>query len=181
MEFDELKAAWKATETLPKTGEEIKAMLKENRHPVLKGLRKQIKIELAGWMAFLACYYTMFDGDKKPFFVNILLLFAVITPMLHSVYGYHFTKHQPEAPNVKVYLKRYLGRMKVYAIFSILTRVLFTAGLLLFFTYNLNLNAPKYELLKIVVFSMLLIQVFFLYKIWTKRLNTLRQTLHGFS
>ena len=46
MNSDELKSAWKGIAPPAKTNEEIKLMLQENRHPVLKGIRKQFTIEL---------------------------------------------------------------------------------------------------------------------------------------
>lgn len=181
MEFDELRSIWKAIEPLPKTDGEIRKMLKENRHPVLKGIRKQFTIEIAGWIAFLTCYYTMFDGSTKPLLINIILIIAVITPLIHNLYGYNFAKYLVDASTIKNSLEGYLHKMKIYMIRSIVSRIIFLCGLMLFFSCNIDFNTPKYFLLAAVTWLLILIQAFFLYKIWSKRIADLRKTLNGLS
>ncbi len=181
MKVDELRSMWKAIEPLPKTDQEIRAMLKENKHPVLKGIRKQITIEITCWVVFLICYYTMFDGAAKPFLINILLIIAILTPLIHNLYGYNFAKYSADASTIKKFLKLYLRRMKIYAIRSIVSRIIFTCGLMLFFSYNINFNASKYFILSAVTLLLILIQTFFLYKIWMKRIKSIRKTLTGLS
>lgn len=181
MEFDELKSMWGAIEHLPKADKEIREMLKENKHPVLKGIRKQFMIEIAAWIVFLMCYYTMFDGSTKPLLVNIVLIIAVMTPLIHNLYGYNFAKYLVDASTIKNSLEGYLHKMKIYMIRSIASRIIFLCGLMLFFSYNINFNTPKYFLLLAVTLLLILIQAFFLYKIWSKRIADLRKTLDGLS
>lgn len=181
MEFDELRSMWKAIEPLPKTDEEIREMLKENRHPVLKSIRRQFVIEITGWVAFLTCYYTMFDGFTKPLFVNITLIIAIITPLIHNLYGYNFAKYLMDSSTIKSSLEGYLHKMKVYMVLSIVSRIIFLCGLMLFFSYNINFNTPKYFLLATVTLLLILIQTIFLYKIWSKRIADLGKTLNGLS
>ena len=181
MEFDELRSMWKAIAPIPKTDEEIRDMLKENKHPVLKSIRKQITMEIAGWVTFLMCYYTMFDGSTKPFLINITLLIAVITPLIHNLYGYNFAKYLVDASTIKNSLEGYLYKMKMYMIRSIVSRIIFICGLMLFFSYNINFNTSKHFLLAAVTLLLTLIQAVFLYKIWTKRIADIRKTLNGLS
>jgi len=181
MEFDELQSVWKGLKPPAKTDEEIKEMLKENKHPVLKSIRKQFTIEIAGWLAFLMCYYTMFDGSNKPFFVNITLIIAVLTPLIHNLYGYNFARYLGNAPTIKISLEKYMHRMTIYMIRSIVSRIIFLCGLMLFFSYNINFNTPKYFVLVAMILLLILIQAFFLYKIWSKRIADIRETLNGFS
>jgi hypothetical protein len=180
MELDELKSEWNTVKPFSKTNEAILLMLQENRHPVLKAIRKQIIIELIGWSLFLVCYYTMFDGGNKPFFINIVLIFAVAFPMVHHLYGYHFNKYLIDGSNIKSSLEKYLNRMKAYASLSLISRVLFVSGLLLFFTYSIHFTASKYYLLTVIIL-VFLIQLFFLYRIWAKRLQELKNTINAFS
>jgi hypothetical protein len=55
MELDELRSAWSSVNAPAKSNEELQLMLKENKHPVLKGIRRQLMIELTCWFAFIAC------------------------------------------------------------------------------------------------------------------------------
>ena len=45
MELNQLKSAWQGMGGPNKNNEELRKMLQENRHPVLKGIRLQMIIE----------------------------------------------------------------------------------------------------------------------------------------
>lgn len=181
MEFNELRAIWNTIEPPSKTTDEIKEMLKENKHPVLKSIRKQFTIEIAGWIAFLIGYYTMFDGSTKPLLINVALIIAVITPLIHNMYGYNFAKYLVNASTIKNSLEGYLDKMKIYMIRSIVSRIIFLCGLMLFFSYNIKFSPQKCFLLATVALLLIVFQACFLYKIWMKRIVNLRKTLEGFS
>lgn len=179
MEIDDLKLAWDKAPMPEKTAEEIKLMLSENRHPVLKGIRKQAAIEIAGWFVFLLCYYTMFDGGNKPLWLNMILVSAVLWPLIHNLMGYRFEKYLVKGNNIRESLINYLANVKVYAWVSIISRVLFAVGLLLFFTYGIKFNAAKYLSLAIIVL-LFIVQLALLGNLWVKRLNKLQTTLADF-
>ena len=181
MEFDELKSMWSSIAPQTKTDDEIREMLKENKHPVLKSIRKQFAIEITGWFAFLICYYSMFDGATKPMLINIVLVIAIITPLIHNLYGYNFAKYLVDAPTVKKSLEGYLVKMRIFMFSSITTRVIFLSGLFTFFAYGIDFDSSKYFLLAAVILAMVFFQGFFLYKIWMKRIMDLRNTLMGLS
>lgn len=180
MEIDDLKSDWNAIQSIPKNEETLLLMLKENTHPVLKSIRKQIVIEVTAWSLFLMVYYSMFDGATKPLWINLVLITALLLPILHSFYGYHYNKYLADGSNIKVALEQLYARLKKYAFITIIARIGFICGLLLFFSYNIHFTTTKYFLLLfiLVVFS---IQLFVLYRIWVKRLSVLQETITAFS
>ncbi|RVT76686.1 hypothetical protein EOD40_09305 [Flavobacterium sufflavum] len=179
MEIDNLKSDWKAIRPIPKSEETLLLMLQENTHPVLKSIRKQIVIEVTAWSLFLMLYYSMFDGATKSFWVNLVLIIALLMPIFHSFYGYHYNKYLADGSNVKMALEQLYNRLKKYALIAIIARVGFVSGLLLFFCYNIHFTTTKYFLLSLILL-VFLIQLFALYQIWVKRLNTLKSVIITF-
>ena len=180
MNSDELKSAWKGIAPPAKTKEEIKLMLQENRHPVLKGIRKQLTIELLGWSAFLLCYYTMFDGATRPLSVNAILVTALVISIAHTLYGYALVKYPGNGAALTASLEKHISRIKLYAIGSLISRMCYAAGLLLFFTYSLEFTTAKYYSLAAIIL-VFFVQLAFLYRIWAKRLKGLSETFAGLS
>lgn len=176
MELDALKSTWNKVDSPIKTPEEIQQMLRENNHPVLKGIRKQLWIEIMGWSAFLLIYYTMFDGDQKPFFVNILLVVSVLFALVHNLTGYELAKHLSFGTSVKASLQHYLSKVKTYARISIASRVLLVAGFLLFFTYNISFSLTKYISMALVLVAFI-IQLIVLFRMWQSRLKKLKASI----
>ncbi|WP_316789930.1 hypothetical protein [Pedobacter frigoris] len=179
MELDELMSDWKNISTPDKTNEQFSAMLKENNHPVLKGIRRQLVIEIAGWTTFLICYYSMFDGERKPLLINLILIVSILISMIHNVSWYNFAKHQVDDGSILSSLENYFSKVKRFAILSVIFRIVFAVGLLSFFSYNIRFGPEKYLLLAVVIF-LFLIQIFILSGIWVRRLKLLRQTIDDF-
>ncbi|WP_069658892.1 hypothetical protein [Arcticibacter eurypsychrophilus] len=180
MELEDLKSSWNNLETPVKTSEEIKKMLLENNHPVLKGIRRQLSLEIAGWSLFLMCYYTMFDGDLKPLIINIILVICALLPLIHNLTGYRFAKYLLNGTTIQQSLENYFSKVKKYAIISILTRIVYASGLLLFFTYNIQFTTGKQVLLGGLMLF-LGIQLYFLYVLWRRRLRQLERALSNFN
>ncbi|WP_430405312.1 hypothetical protein [Fluviicola sp.] len=176
MELDQLKTDWKTTPIPDRTEEQIKLMILENRHPVLRKIRKQLTIELIGWSVFLFCYYTMFDGDQKPLSINVLLVISVLISFVHNTLGYTFSKHLVRSENLVNSLTRYLGKLKQYALISLISRVVFSAGLLTFLSYNIHFTQSKYLLLGAII-GAFMIQLVALHFIWLKRLKKIRSSV----
>lgn len=179
MELDTLKTAWNTVERPIKSAEEIQKMLKENNHPVLKGIRRQLLIEVICWTLFLLWYYTMFDGDQKPLFINIVLVICVGIALVHNFIGYGLSKYLITGTSVVISLEHYLKRVKLYALTSIFLRVLLMSGFLLFFMYNIIFNSAKYLSLSVVL-VLFSIQLILLGRIWMLRLKKLKRTLASF-
>jgi hypothetical protein len=179
MELDDLKNTWQNVKTPQISAGDIKAMLSENNHPVLKGIRMQVIIEVAAWSVFLLCYYTMFDGDAKPIWINVILVVSVLFPVIHNLMGYSFARYLVNGNSLKESLTIYLAKVKLYAAISISSRVLLAAGFIIFFTYGLSLNAARFYSLAIIG-AIFLVQLFILYRIWAKRLSNIKTAVLGF-
>ncbi|EDM38086.1 hypothetical protein PBAL39_00687 [Pedobacter sp. BAL39] len=178
MELDEMKSYWNAGGTDQKTIDEIKVMLKENKHPVLRGIRRQITIEMVGFTAFLLCYYSMFDGQNKPMVINVMLIAALLAQLLHHLYGYHLSKHLVNGSSVSASLSNFIGKFSVYVFGSLLLRAMMLSALIIFFTYNTNFNAFRYYCLAAIC-VIFLMQMLLQYRIHAKRIVHLRGTLHA--
>ena len=179
MELDDLKSIWN-TVAQPKTENDLHLMLKENRHPVLKRIRQQIIIETSGWLVFLLCYYTMFDGAAKPLIANAMLITAVLAAFLHNLTGYSFSKNLVVDKDINTALLTWLAKIKQHAMVSIILRVVFIAGLLTFFCWNVNIDARRYMVLGagLVVF---IAQLVVLNKVWMGRIRSIRDALDSLS
>ena len=176
MEADDLKSYWKSMEPVSRDKETLLLMLQENQHPVLKSIRKQILFEITGWVLFLIVYYSMFDGAEKPLWVNLVLILSLLLPIFHSIYGYYHNKYLTNNLNVKLALEQLYNRIKKYAFLSIISRVGFISGLLLFFTYNIHFTTTKYFLL-LFLGVIILIQLVVLYRIWNSRIIQIRDCM----
>lgn len=180
MEDNELKSLWNAEVPDKRTAVDMVNMLEEKRHPVLKGIRTQIIIETLGWSAFLVCYFSAFDGATKPVYINVILIVSVLAPLVHNLYGYQLSKQVVDSSSILNSLRRHVLHTKIYALRSIITRLIFTSGLLLFFVYNIDFEMYKRYLLVAVILAMVFIQVFFLSRIWQSRIRKLKDVLAGF-
>ncbi len=176
METDNLKSVWQSIIPSQKSREDLMKMSKERSNVVLKQIRKQIYIELFGFIAFLFCYYSMFDGADKPLPINIIITVAILLPILNHFRGYQLQKQFKSGKNLKDDLMSFINKLKNFRIETIIARFAFTIGLMLFFTYKVTFSAQKWWaiILIVIVFS---IQFFFLYKIWSNRINKLQLVL----
>lgn len=178
MEHDQLKSAWKDIAGENKNTEELRLMIRENRHPILKGIRLQMIIETTAWTFFLFVYYDMFDGNRKPFYLNLLLVAAVLLLLMHSMMGYLSVKKLVKGINLKESLLNYLSKIKVYAVISITARVFTIICLLFFFIATIKFTPNKYMLLAGILLIIPL-QVFFLSRIWTNRIKKIKVAING--
>lgn len=179
MEIDNLKSAWQEISTPQKNEEELNLMLKKNSHPILASIKKQIVIEALGFTAFLFCYFTMFDGADKPLAVNLIIIAAILLQLFYGYKGYLMQSGFKSSTNLNNDLESFATKLKSYRMEVMLARVFFAIGVIAFFTYNINFSANKFWALAfiILIFS---VQLGFLYRIWTKRINRLELVLEEF-
>lgn len=178
MELDTLKSAWQDMGGENKNSAALKKMLSENRHPVLKGIRLQMIIEITTWTFFLFVYYDIFDGDRRPFYVNALLVAAVLLLLIHSVMGYLSAKNLVNGTNLKQSLVNYLSKIKLYAMVSVASRVFTIVCLLIFFIATIQFTTNKYFLLAGIAL-IIPVQIFLLSRIWGNRIKKLKAAIHG--
>ena len=175
MEQDALKSAWQGIVGIPKTNTEVKLMMQESAHPVLKRIRKQLIIETIAFTVFLFVYYDFFDGDRKPLYANVLLVAAVLFNIVHNIMGYVLTKSGVKGNNIKQLLEAHLSKMKVYAAVSVACRVLVAGCLLLFFALVITFNSNKYWILAVTILVFFM-QIVLLSGIWANRIRQMKKT-----
>lgn len=176
MELDELLQDWKNVPYPAKNQATLSTMLKEANHPVLKQIRIQLVIELAGWMAFILLSYAMFDAHKRPIWIVLISLSSLLAPIIHHFVFYRLTRESIGGDNLRLSMHNYMAKLKRYALVNLLLRICLFAGLLLFFTYGLKLNTRRLTS-GIVILSIFTIQLILLSKLWKKRISRLANTL----
>jgi len=179
MEEDALKSAWQGMDANRKTNKELSSMMQESAHPVLKSIRKQLILETVAFTAFLFVYYNAFDGDRKPFYANMLLVMAMLFTILHNIMGYILTKRPVKGNTIKQSLNNQLLKIKTFAGVSVAGRVMTATCLLLFFTSVITFNAGKYWML-VAIILIFVIQIIVLSGIWMKRVRQMKSTINTF-
>lgn len=179
MNEDTLRSAWHDIGANPKSNAEIKNMMQGKSHPVLKRIRKQLIVETAAFTVFLFVYYDFFDGRDKPLYANILLVASLLFVIMHNMIGYTLTRQPVTGNTIKQSLTMHLARVKNFAVISVTMRVLSAVCLLLFFTSTVTFTDNKYRVLAVIIF-IFIIQIAFLFRIWTKRISELGRTINNF-
>lgn len=179
MESDKLISTWKGITTPEKNERDLAKMLKENNHPILKAIKKQLIVEFVGFSIFMFCYYSMFDGEHKPTFVNIIIILAILFPLLHNLRAYQLQRKLKSSSNIKDDLSLFIKKTKSFALEAIIARCFFAAGVLTFFTYQIKFSESKWWAL-IIIISIITLQLVWLYSIWAKRINKLKLALNTF-
>jgi hypothetical protein len=177
MELDDMKSYW---QQLPaesnKSAEALKHMIKENGHPALKGIRRQLLIEMAGWFIFLIVFYDFFDGHKKPLYLNLLVMVVGVFVVAHNAFGYLMARNLKAAGNLATALSHYLNKTKIYSIVSVASRVVSTTVVLMFLTNSIQFTKEKYVILAGVVI-LFAIQIGLLIRLWIKRIMDLERSV----
>jgi hypothetical protein len=175
METDNFKSSWQQLPTESTSPAAISKMIRENRHPVLKGIRIQLIIETIGWGIFLLVYYDFFDGDRKPFYANVILVAAVGLMLVHNIAGYFTHRNKVAGGNLNQSLQQYLAGIKQYARIAITSRVMAILAFLLFFLLTVQWTPHKYWLLTLLL--IIPVQVWLLYKVWANRIKQISQSI----
>ena len=181
MENDSLKSAWRRMATEDKSSEELKTIIRERGHSLVKRIRRQLIIETIGVIAFLIVYYDFFDGDKKPLYANIFLVTALAFVISHNVIGFIQMRFRIKGENIKQLLNDRLYKMKIYAIASGILRLLVVCAFLVFFVSVIKFTQVKYWIL-IGAILLFLTQMVVFIKIWNGRIGRMREvieSLHG--
>lgn len=179
METANLKSIWQGMSTPQKDKEELNLMLKKNSHPILAAIKKQIIVELIGFIVFLFCYFSMFDGATKPLGINLFIITTILLQLFYGYKGYLMRSKFKSSTNLNDDLENFTIKLKSYRHQVILARTLFAVGLLIFFSYNIHFSASKISALAfiVVIFS---VQLWVLYRVWSKRISRLELVLEEF-
>lgn len=176
--MDALKAAWKGADSNTKSTQDLKGMLKENKHPVLKKIRTQMIIEILAFSAFGLVYYDFFDGHQKPLYANLILASALLLAIVHNVIGYLGARNPVKGNNIKGSLEKYLSDLKVFALLSVLSRIGYATGLLIFFTSVIAITGTKQWLIAGII-AVFLVQAGILVKLWLNRIRGIKMAVES--
>lgn len=176
MENDDLKSLWKELKMPEKDQTELSTMLKEQNHPVLRSIKRQAIFEFLALAAFLFCYYTMFDGNKKPLLINLILVFAIAFNMLNHLKIYRLQQNFRAGSNLLNDVSSFAEKLKTSQIQTIMSKVILAIGLILFFTDGIELNEKKWYAIAVIVVIFML-QLLLLNKIWQKRVREIKLTI----
>ena len=174
--MDPLKSAWDNTPTPSRNIAELQAIVDRQTSPVLKGMRQQLLIEILGYTLFLLVYYDFFDGDKKPCYMNAVLVISILFMLVHNVAGYTLAKKPAAGNNLLESLRKQLQKIKKYAAVSVASRVLAFAGIFSFFAVNIHWNSHKYFVLAVIV-AFIFLQQYLLRKIWARRVKRISSAM----
>ena len=178
MDNDSLKSAWQRVATEDKTNPELKTIIRERSHSLVKRIRRQLIIETIGASAFLVVYYDFFDGNQKPLYANILLVVALLLMIVHNAVGLMQIRLQVKGENIEELLNDRLYKMRVYAIASGILRLLVACSFLVFFVSVIKFTQVKYWIL-ISVILIFLIQMFVFVKIWNERIRRMKEVIEN--
>lgn len=179
MENDKLKSIWKTIPAQHKSEIELAEMISERNHPILNAIKKQAFVELFAFTLFLFCYYTMFDGEKKPLLANIALVFAIAINMFYHFKGYRLQQLFRSSENVLEDLKRFAVKLKSYKLQTIIAKIIFIAGIGIFFTNGIQLTANKWGAIGLIVI-IFIIQLILLNRVWVNRIRKIKATIVEF-
>ena len=170
MNIEELKNDWKNLQP-DNTGMKEQSMLKRGKgNSQLNAIRLRLVIEMVSYVLFLAVYYTMFDGDKKPLYANLLLVGSFLMVIIHSMAGYLAAKNIISGENILQSMTKYHKKLKGYAMVSLLTRTVSLICLLIFFLSSVELDTKKNWILLGLVL-LVAIQAYINYKLWFARIK----------
>lgn len=169
MTQDPLKTIWK--QVAPEAYD-----IRVRQHPALRGILRQLLMELIAFFIFLLVYYDFFDGGRKPFYLNAILVLSVGSMLLHNVWGYLVIRYRSRGESLFHSMKAYLGKLRRYALLAIGSRAVGMAGIFFFFLRDIDWTTGKYWLLAgmLLVFA---VQMMLLYRLWNDRIEKIRAIL----
>lgn len=176
MEIEELRKEWQSIKTPQIDLDRLKDMTIEKSHPVLSGIRRQLTIELFGWIAFLIVCFTGLDAGQKPMLTNVILIISVTLPMIFNIYGYRLSKELIAGPDISSSLQNRIGSLRHFAIASVALRLMLITGVGYFFISAIDMDQRRLMLLG-AGSVILIFPLYLLIRVWTKRLHKLSGTL----
>lgn len=180
MELDNLKSAWQHAGGHRKNENELNQMTKLVNHPSLKRIKTKLIVETIALTFFLIVYYDWFDGNKKSFFANAVLVIGLSLYIINDIVGYVSIARPVWGSDLKASIRNYVARLKRFAILSLFVSVLYSVSLTVYFTSVINFTKEKRLILAgIVVVLLVLFRISF--KKWNQRIKALEHQAQEFS
>ena len=170
MDFNDLKAEWQNAGSGSIDEKSLRIMMKVIQHPTLKKLRLKMFIEAVLMTLVLFVYYDGFDGDKKPFYVNFLLVVAIVCHIMNNMIGYMFIKNPITADSILSSMRNLVITLKRMSIMSMIFSIIYACALLFFFTSSIVFTPKKYVLLAIMIVTSISV-FYFSFKDWKAKIG----------
>ncbi|RFS20695.1 hypothetical protein DVR12_19245 [Chitinophaga silvatica] len=179
MEPNDFRNNWKNISTPNLSSKSIYDMLKTNTHPVLRNAKLQVTIESIFLVLFLITYYTALDGQDKPLYINIIFAGTILLNVIQQLTIFNLPSYISAESNIRTSLKSYKRNLSRFYILTIVTRISFMFGFILFSTSNIIWGTNK------LISLMLLVVIFFIQLIlfqrtWYKRIINIRNDIQYF-
>jgi len=159
--------------------EQLNKMTSTTNHPVMKKIIRQLFVESIPVILLLAIYYDIFDGQEKGWIWHLVLVLSALMLLLHNMLGIYLISNVNMADNIKDSLAQYYKKIKRFAYMAISTRLLALIGLVLFLINGeISKLVNWYSLAALLV---LVVQFYFLQKIWQNRLRIIQTSIESFS
>ncbi|MFC6101610.1 hypothetical protein [Olivibacter domesticus] len=172
MRIEEMKSLWTGQPIGVKQKEELAGMLTERSHPILKGIRKQLLLEISAWLIVLCVYYSMFDGEKRPLAINMIFIICILQAIAFNFTGYLAAKNLVHGDNIITSIAVYLEKLKRFKWGSLCSRIIFMVGMLFFFFYGVDMAV--FRTLSLVFIGIAFVfQLWLLQRQWSQRIKNL--------
>lgn len=167
-----MKNLWAGKPAEEKQKDALALMLTEKSHPILKKIRKQLLLEMSAWLVILCVYYTMFDGQTRPWIINGVFIVGILQAIAFNISGYLAARNLIYGDNLIVSLSGYIIRLKQFKWISLFSRIVLMVGMLFFFLYGLDLDMRRILAVGfiVVVFAG---QLWFLHSQWSLKIGKL--------
>jgi len=179
MELQNLKESWQKAGEAFRSEADLQKMTRITHHPSIKKIRTKLIIETIGLVLLLFVYYDWFDGNKKPFSANVLLVSSLLLYILTDVIGYISIISPVRGINLKLSLQNYLVLIKRLSVLSLMVSFVYAISIIIFFTSIINFTKEKKLIL--LFFTVILFQIiFWSHRIWSKWIKKLKQQIRNF-
>jgi hypothetical protein len=179
MELNDLKLNWQNAGGAYKSEADVLRMTKIANHPSLKKIRTKLIVETIFLLLFLIVYYDWFDGGKKPFYANMILVAGLLLYIANDIVGYFATAKPISGLNLKLSIGNYFARIKRLAVFSLVFSFLYSVSVIVFFTSVIHFTSEKRFLL--LGMSIILLQLMlWSFRVWTRRIKNLKKQIKDF-
>lgn len=167
-----MQKIWQSSSINKKTDLELETAIRQKSHPMLKKIKRQLMIELILWVIALICFYSMFDAENRPWFINGLLVLGFLQAIGYNLSGYLAARNLVGADNIIESLNIYTEKLKTFKWTSIFSRTILMVSFIFFFSYGLEMNAKR--LISISAIALIfLVQLYLIHGQWQKRIDKL--------
>ncbi|MEO0895599.1 MAG: hypothetical protein AAFY71_04345 [Bacteroidota bacterium] len=181
MELEDFKSAYQKSGQVNKDIKELRNLFGQSQRNVLDRIKGQLLIETILWTAFLLLFYDGFDAAKKPIIWTLSMVVGILLLISHNIFGIRLGNRPVHGDSLQDSLQNYLRKIRRFAKVSVALRILVILLVFVFFMPSVKEVEEKRMMILLGMSGLLIIQVFFLNRMWKSRIHTLRQRLNELS